>query len=98
MDLTTTGCGNEVSGFGRSRYVYPTPPEYRRQVYRNSSDTGAMSGGGATDRIAGDMAVVGSRWTQPREVLREGSGVDEAGEGREGVKHRDGGSGEARGF
>ena len=47
VGLTTDGRVNGGSGSGVGGDVRPPPPEYRSTVYRNSYNTGAMSGGGA---------------------------------------------------
>ena len=77
--LPTAGCGDDGSGFGGDGDVHPPPPEYRRPVYCDSSDTGAISGGGATDGSAGDPTVVGAvrpqLWTGGREVGGTDGGV-----------------------
>ena len=55
----TSGKGNEGSGDGGGGYVRPLPPEYYRTIYRHSSNTGAMYGGGA----ASADKMVGASWT-----------------------------------
>ena len=64
VGLPTTGRGNDGSGFGVGGDVCNPPIEYHHQVYCNSSDTGAMSVGKATNRSTCDLTVVGSGHTK----------------------------------
>ena len=48
MGLTTSGHGDYGSGFGGGGYVRHLTPEYCLPVYRYSSNTEAIYGGGAT--------------------------------------------------
>ena len=79
VGLPTAGRGNDGSGAGGGGDVRPPPPEYRRPVYRHSTDTGAMSGGGVTAGSAGDNEMVGSG----RHQLRVGEDKDRDGGGGE---------------
>ena len=79
VGLPTDGRGNDGSGFGEGGDIRPPPPEYRRPVYHDFSDTGSMSGGGATDESACDTVVVVSGRTQLRtRVWEERTGELEA--------------------
>ena len=57
VGLLTARHGIDGSGIGGGvGYLHP--------VYRNSYNTGAMSGSGDADGCMGDMALVGAGWTQ----------------------------------
>ena len=66
MDLPTSGRGNDVSGVGGGDDVCSIPPEYYIPVLHDSSNTGAMSGGGATSESMSGMAMVGAGHNQLR--------------------------------
>ena len=63
VGLPTAGHGKEGSGFGVGGDVRPPTSEYHRPLYRNLSDTGAMSDGRSTDGSVGNLSVVGTVWT-----------------------------------
>ena len=60
MDLPTSVRSDDGSGFGGGVDLRPPLSEYRSTVYHDSSDTVAMSRGGAAARGMGDPTVVGS--------------------------------------
>ena len=55
MDLSATGFVNGVSGDGVGGDIRPPPSEYHRPLYRNLSDTGAMSDGRVMSGSASEM-------------------------------------------
>ena len=76
VGLPNAGCGDDVNGIERGGAVRPLPPQYHYPVYCNSSDNGAMSGGRATSRSAGETTVVGSGRNQLRRRGQEVSIAD----------------------
>ena len=74
MGLTTSVCGNDGSGVRGGGDIRTLPLEYHCPVYRNLSDTGAMSGCGEMVGGASETLVVGKYWNQPWTRGREGGG------------------------
>ena len=72
MGLTTAGRGNDRSGSERGVDIRPLLPEYHSTVYRDSFDTGDISGSGAAAGIIGDPTVVGVGRTNLHTGDREG--------------------------
>ena len=65
VDLSATGHDNERSGYGGVGGVFTPPPEFLCQLYFQSDDTGAMSGGGATSKGTGVYDMEGAGRNQP---------------------------------
>ena len=96
MGLPTARSRNEKNGVVGGGDIRPPPTEYRHPVYHDSSDTGAMPGGRATDGIASDTEVVRIGQNQLCERVRECGGADKGGRVRGGYggQHGDGADGE----
>ena len=58
--LPSSGCRDGGGGTRGGGYIIHLPPEYHRQLYRDSYDTGVMSGNITSAGSTGDMAVVGA--------------------------------------
>ena len=74
MGLPTTVFSDDRSWFGGGGEIRTTPPEYHSIVYRDSSNTGTMSGSEFSAGGAGDLSVVGAGHPQLRTGIREGGG------------------------
>ena len=61
MGLPACGSSDGGGGTGGGGEILSPPPEKHQPIYCNSSDTGAICGGGTADGRTGDMAVVGAR-------------------------------------
>ena len=74
MGLPTDVHGDDGSESGGGVDIRLPPPEYRSTVYRDLSNTGSMSGGGAEDWGAGCLMVVVAFQTRLRTGGQEGGG------------------------
>ena len=96
MGIIASGRIYEGGGTRGGEYIRPTIPEHHFTVYCDSSDTVSMSGGGTSAGSRDAMAVAESGRYKPMPRVREDGGAGDG--GREGGRHRDGGSGvEGRG-
>ena len=59
MGVYTIGGGDVGGGPGGGRYVCNTPPKHYSSIYRDSSDIGAVTGGGAATGSVGGQYMVG---------------------------------------
>ena len=60
MGLSTIDRGDVGGGPGGGEDIHPPPPKHHIPIYSNSSDIGAVSGGGAETRRTGNQEMLGA--------------------------------------